>query len=304
MTTQIPSHVDDEAFAYVADLSPFGVEDERLMAMLPGMLRNAKLHCMIDPAEHLPSWVPVDVQPGALLKYPQGEWSGLILHLRKTPGAMEFVGLWPQVRSGGRLVAELVSLIKSSDGCQAHAELRPVHLPGHSLWVHLPEYGCSPGFWERGGVSDFRPIGLPIQIGPADLTPVRVGPDAPSYASMRAAGLAPGADGVIELQTEGLAALIQRPDIAPNVYEFRGAITAIRDGGEFMGASFRIADAQVLRSDDDPGANQALSLVITDSVWSGVTFPEVGDNVQGLAMLQATAVGAATDELLSRAARA
>ena len=259
--------------------------------LLPELVRDATLLCVFGGKDRPAGHIAVDIHEGILLRYGVCEHASLLLQLLNTRQRMELVAIWPQLADGSRLVAEIVGLIASPEGTQAHAQLVVPDLPDHSgFCVYLSEYACGAGLWALGGKYDFRVTGLPLQVRRADMAPILIGPDAPGYAAMIAAGARPAADGPIAIQQQGLAAFFPREDIAPNACEFRGTITAIREGGDFLGTRFRLAEVTVFRSDDGEAEHQ-LAVAISDAVWDEPTGPDIGDDIVGVALLQATAIG-------------
>lgn len=287
----VPVVQDAEAFASTGDCEPLGLTADQLYQRLPELVRDADLLCILGGADRPAGYAPVEIREGALLRYRISENDSLMLLLYKAGPRMKLTAIWPKLDSGSRLIARITGLIKSPEGTQAHAKLVLQGQPHADLCVYLSEYAFGAGLWERGGTYDFRVIGLPLHVGPADITPIRIGPDAPSHASMVAAGMKPESDGCITIHSQGMAAFFQRDDLAPNACEFRGTVTAIRDGGAFLGCPYCIADVTVFRSDDSD-TEQRLSIAISETVWTDPARLAIGMDIQGVALLQAVAVGA------------
>lgn len=288
----VPITIDEDAFASTGDCEPLGLTAERLYRLLPELLRDADLFCVTGGKDRPAGHAAVAVREGMLLRHRVADQVWLMLLLHNRAGRMELVAIWPKLDVGGRLVARIAGLVKSSDGTQAHARLVMPDLPDHSgLCIHLSGYAAGAGLWERGGLYDFRIIGLPLSVRPADMAPILIGPDAPGYAAMVEAGASPEPDGNLAFQQWGFAAFFPREDLAPNACEFGGTVKEIRDGGTFFGTPYRIAEVTVFRSDDGRVEHQ-LSIAISEAVWEAPTGPEVDDDIMGVALLQGVAVGA------------
>lgn len=115
---------------------------------------------------------------------------------------------------------------------------------------------------------------------------MRIGPDAPSYAAQIDFGMATDEDGFIVIGTKGMAALFNRPDIAPNAYEFRGTITEKRPSfGKVLGCGSEICKVVVSRYGKDRD-ELALPVAFPEALLRDSPLPEVGEDVQGILYLQ------------------
>ncbi|MEZ5772383.1 MAG: hypothetical protein R3D61_12430 [Defluviimonas denitrificans] len=78
------------------------------------------------------------------------------------------------------------------------------------------EFAAKRGLYVKGVDHRLVLSGIAHAFGPADTSPLEIGPDAPGYAALSEWSGAVGDNGKVTVQTTGMAAILPREDIAPN----------------------------------------------------------------------------------------
>lgn len=268
----------NEAFGgeWLYDLFEGGVEP--IIKALPTQVSAAEM-IGTSPADGLSDNTVV------LLGWPNKE-SGLVMGLRINAAQeqAELSAVWPNLANGLLYDVNLEGLILSDDGVEGAAE---VTLPDHDqieLAFTDVHFAISHGDYLSPGPRRARIIGLALGLKWADCTPVVIGPEAPSYAMMVKNGATVDHDGKIRLKTDQMAALLPH-DLAPQAFQIRGPVTAIRDDKTgVMGQSLRLLTVTVARPIQ--GNDLDLMVAVTPHLWPDCGKVQVGDSIQGVVLLQ------------------
>ncbi|MEI2808322.1 hypothetical protein [Albidovulum sp.] len=205
---------------------PFGLDTQGVFELLPKALQEAQ---QVDPGyvaeRHATRPLDPSEPEGELLVWPTRN-SGLTLLLAKEAGEWAMTGCWPFLTSGSEHDAEIERVVLAPDRLRAMIEAR---IGGElALTYHDYTFAARRGLYVKGFDHRLVLAGIAHFFGPADTTPVKLGPDAPSFAALSKGGAAVGEDGMVTIETRGMAAIFPREAIAPNAYEVRGPVVRVR----------------------------------------------------------------------------
>lgn len=275
----------DEDFDTGWWFEPFGYEWDDIFALLPDAFRQAHLielpTAPVRRANH-----PLDpTEPeGKLFAWPTMN-TGLALLLARGGEGWSMISCWPFLTNGSEHDAEIERVMLAPNRLQAMIEAR---IGGElGLTYYDWEFATKRGLYVSGVDHRLVLVGIAHAFGSADTAPVKLGPEAPSFSVLSREGEAVGEDGMITISTTGMAAIFQRPDVAPNAYELRGPVVQVRKTlNELLGQSVWLVRVIVARIGDGNDVKVNLDVAVTAAVLNGRPLPEVGDDVQAFVLLQ------------------
>lgn len=275
----LPVQADAESFGDPWVFEPFGHDEQTVGQALPRMVAAAQLVEPLGLARRALQPLPQGEPPAVLIEH-----DGVVMLLRMTAEAPELASMWPHLQFNTELTRPVESLILSPDRTQAMIRIALDEDQG--LCFEDTRFAMMRGAYRAGRPITFVIGGVAVAASPADVTPVRIGPDAPSYAVHIDLGIPTDEDGFVVISTRGMAALFNRPDIAPNAYEFRGKIVEKRPSlSKVLGCGSEIRKVVVTRY-GDKGEDLALDIAFPDALLRDTALPEVGEDVQGIMYLQ------------------
>ncbi|WP_319825102.1 hypothetical protein [Thalassovita sp.] len=265
-------------------LEPFGLAPEQLGPLFASHLQAAQVVDII-PRSRTRALrpVPADEPEGIVLAYPSAGAGLAMLIARKEP-ENELISVWPFLSWGTQIQAGVTQILLPPHRLLA---LIRVTLPdGPAICFQDQQYPASRGFYFEGAVHDFVMVGIAYHMKFSDNTAIRISPDSPNYAVLSQYGAALDGDGNLLIQTQGMAAFLEREDLAPNWYEFRGPVTQVRPyPGGLLGQDLWLVRVTVSRY-EEASTSFDLDVAITRRALGDRPLPAVGDDIEGLLFLQ------------------
>lgn len=275
----LPVEIGAEAFGDPWVFEPFGHDEGTIRQALPRLVAAAQLVEPLGLARRAVQPLPQDEPPAMLIEH-----DGVVMLLRMATGRPELASVWPRIQFTTELTRPVERLILSPDRTQAMIRIDLDE--DQRLCFEDTRFAVMRGAYRAGRPITFVIGGVAVAASPADVTPIRIGPDAPSYAVHIDLGVPTDENGFVVIQTRGMAALFNRSDIAPNAYEFRGTIVEKRPSlGTVLGCGAEIRKVVVTRFGDG-GEDLALTIAFPQALLRDATLPEVGEDVQGILYLQ------------------
>lgn len=264
---------------------PFGLEVQAVFELFPEAIRRAQEVTLLGELERRAARPLDSTEPeGKLFAWPTMN-NGLAMLLERQKGQWALTGCWPFLASGSEHDAVIETVLLSPSRLQAMVEARIGE--DLALIYHDFTFAATRGLYVKGVDHRLVLAGIAHTFGPADTTPIKIGPDAPSFAALSRGGQAVGDDGMITILTTGMAAIFPRGDIAPNVYEFRGPVVQVRKTlNDMFDQPVWLVRVTVARigAANDVAVN--LDIAVTATVLDGRPLPGAGDEVQGVILLQ------------------
>ncbi|MFV0410620.1 MAG: hypothetical protein ACK5LJ_13305 [Paracoccus sp. (in: a-proteobacteria)] len=231
-----------------------------------------------------------DENPDAVVMHYPSEEGGLALLATTGDGEFALMNAWPFLPEVLSTAITPLRVGVSEDGLQAIVTARigdaVLSFFDDAYIVSAPSY--------RGGLIRFGQFyAICSQGRPADLSELEVDPEDPDYKDYLAAGFKPDGRGVITLPLEGTSMILPRADIAPNAFEFRGPVISVEPQEDWLAPDAAILRVSVMRPFEDEDGDQLdegfdLPILLRRDLIEGGTFPEPGDDFQGLIFLYGT----------------
>lgn len=273
----IPVTIDDRPFDGWA-FQPLAIDPEAFMKALPDLVASAYLDKPLTrPEERAVEPLPSTEPQGALLDH---QAHSVMLLLGPQADKNELIAVWPGVQPGTEVRSEIQSMTLAPERLRA---MLTVDLDeDQSLCFFDQRFAVTRGAYRVGRALTFAVGGTAWSASPAPAEPFFIKPDDPAYAQLIERGVKPLADGRIQFETKGLAGLLRREDIAPNVYEFRGTVVAERPSySTVFGQALRRFEIVVARLGPDD-REFALTIAFPTAVAPDPTWPRIGDDVMGI----------------------
>lgn len=264
---------------------PFGFDAQRVHELLPRALKEAG-EVVLGGAPERRAARPLDpAEPeGVLFVWPTRN-TGMTLLVVPHEGQWAMTSCWPFLTSGSEHDAEIERVVLAPDRLRAMVEAR---IGGElALTYHDFQFAARRGLYVMGVDHRLALSGIAHMFRPADTTPVKLGPDAPVFDALSRGGAAVGEDGMISIETRGMASIFPREDIAPNAYEVRGPVVRVRKTlNEMFGQPVWMVQVTVARIGDDNDVDVNLDIAVSATVLDGRPLPALGDDVEALILLQ------------------
>ena len=263
---------------------PLGLDVQAVLDLLPEAMQKAQQVVPETGAERRATRpLPPDEPEGMIFVWPT-RTTGLTVLLTQTDGEWSMTGCWPFMTSGTEHDAEIRRVVLGHDSLRAMVEVAIDDAVGLTYYDY--EFAAKRGLYVKGVDHRLVLSGIAHAFGPADTSPLEIGPDAPSFSALSEWSEAVGDNGKIAIQTKGMAAIFPREDIAPNAYEVRGPVVRVRKHLDLMlGQPVWLVCVTVARiGEDDTDVN--LDIAVAETVLEGRPLPAVGDDIEALILLQ------------------
>ena len=263
---------------------PLGLDVQAVLDLLPEAMQKAQQVVPETGAERRATRpLPADEPEGMIFVWPT-RTTGLTVLLTQTDGEWSMTGCWPFMTSGTEHDAEIRRVVLGPDRLRAMVEVAIADAVGLTYYDY--EFAAKRGLYVKGVDHRLVLSGIAHAFGPADTSPLEIGPDAPSFSALSEWSEAVGDNGKIAIQTKGMAAIFPREDIAPNAYEVRGPVVRVRKHLDLMlGQPVWLVCVTVARiGEDDTDVN--LDIAVAETVLEGRPLPAVGDDIEALILLQ------------------
>ncbi|MEZ5773107.1 MAG: hypothetical protein R3D61_16410, partial [Defluviimonas denitrificans] len=263
---------------------PLGLDVQAVLDLLPEAMQKAQ---QVVPETGLEQRatrpLPADEPEGMIFVWPT-RTTGLTVLLTQIDGAWSMTGCWPFMTSGKEHDAEIRRVVLGPDRLRAMVEVAIADTVGLTFYDY--EFAAKRGLYVKGVDHRLVLSGIAHAFGPADTSPLEIGPDAPGYAALSEWSGAVGDNGKVTVQTTGMAAILPREDIAPNAYEVRGPVVKVRKHLDpMLGQPVWLVCVTVARiGEDDTDVN--LDIAVAETVLEGRPLPAEGDDIEALILLQ------------------
>jgi len=231
---------------------------------------------------NIPFPLPDGEPEGRLYVYP-GARCGIAILTAGPQGASKIAGMWPFTNDGVEHEVAIEALLLSSDRLQGIVQ-GTISNEIEIRWIDV-NFPIDRGFHARGSVHSILLAGIVHLLDDEAPPPIKIGPESPTFRAM--AEIAPesvGADGMIEIKTNDIAAFLPAEGLEPATYDFRGRVRSIAEYPiRFLDRLTYEARVTIARLDDK---DIDISLFITDIVLDGRAPPKPGDSIGGVLVLQ------------------
>lgn len=266
---------------------PFGLDPTTIAdTILPTALRDAIIAVGIAVNRTMIPYPLAATEPdGIMLAWP-GARSGLALLVADSDGGKELIEIWPFITDGEEHEIEIERVFLAPNRLQAMVEGTIARtLPLTWMDVLFP---VDRGFYAEGSVHRVLLAGIAHRFSAETLPPIRIAPDAPSYAAFRAINpKAVDDDGAVTLNMQGMTAILPVGTAHPTLYSMRGPVKRVtKYTGDLFGRDFWDVRVTVARAGREDDRDIVLSIFVSDIALKGQALPNVGDDVSAVIRLQ------------------
>ena len=271
---------------------PFGIDIDRIVAeVLPGQLAQA---IEAEACAALPGAIGFPMpsnEPRGSIRVLPNQRGGLAILVAEHDGRQALTAMWPFTAEGAEQTIGVERVLMGPDRLQGIIE--GTLAGGLKLAWLDPLFAVQRAFYAKGSRQRVALTGIAhiFKIGAAE--PVRITPDNPDYQTVLAANpSAVGPDGVIAIQTAGMAAIFPLSQAPQSMYSIQGPVKAVSyfEGTLFGRMAYKI-DVLVARVGGADPTEIVLSVLLTDLVLRGGRLPTVGEDISAAVRLQGTLLG-------------
>ena len=230
-----------------------------------------------------PFALPPGEPDGVLLVTPMVR-SGLAVLMSEESGTRTIRSMWPFVTEGTQQEVEIERVTLAPNRLEAMID--GVLPSGLAVTWHDVHFAADRAFYATGSVHEVLLAGIAHSVGVPENAPITIAADNEAWSAIRAhtpENFNP--DGSATLQTKGMAAMIPREGVSPELCEVQGPVRKVEP---YTGDLFRqptwIVTVTVFR-DADANGDLNLPVYVTEHVLAGRPLPGVGDDFGALVRL-------------------